>query len=140
MTRYPSEIQNVIDVLVHRFKWQVTLCGSRHTCNPVPEGSDWDFLVYIPHTISSEDMSHMIELGFYWEGSEHYKDAAQNFMSWRSDLNMNLILTTSLEFKQKHLLATAICKELNLMDKNHRIVLFQGILYGNFPTSEDIPL
>jgi hypothetical protein len=139
MTRYPSEIQRVIDDLVHRRRWQVTLCGSRHTCDPTPEGSDWDFLVYAPHTIGPDDMTYMTGLGFRWEGSEHYKDAAANFMSWRSDLNVNLILTTNLKFKQKHLLATAVCKELNLMNKSHRVMLFQAILYDNFPTSEGIP-
>lgn len=115
------------------FGCEVVPCGSQVTCNPPPVRSDHDYLVKIPSDDAkvAEFMGLATELGFDWEGSEHYQDAASVFMSWRSEANVNLIATRSDHFWNRHIAATAECKRLNLMDKADRIALFQLWLYGN---------
>lgn len=107
-------------------------CGSRVTCNPIPLGSDQDFLVVMSADNDAvRNVVMALELhGFKWEGSEHYQDAAGTFMSWRRD-DVNLIVTANQEFATRHRAATAVCKRLNLMNKPDRVALFQAVLYGN---------
>ena len=111
---------------------EITLAGSRVTCNPPPENSDYDFLVLIAD--SSDNKGLLVNTlggaGFEWEGdSIHYQGVLDNFMSWRQG-DVNLIVTSNPEFVAKHKVATALCKRLNLMDKKQRISVFQAILYG----------
>jgi hypothetical protein len=114
----------------------ITTCGSRVTCDPPPMDADRDFLVVAPSGIGA--VSTVVETlqkhGFTWEGdSEHYQNiAASDFMSWRRD-DVNLIVTASQEFARRHVAATGVCRLLNLMDKSHRVALFQAVLYGNAP-------
>jgi hypothetical protein len=97
--------------------------GSRVTCDPAPTDTDEDYLVY------TEDLSTLmgdcIEVGFTHEGSY----VGSEFHSLRSGIT-NLIITTKKEFYDKFILATHVCKTLNVLDKQHRIVVFQAILYG----------
>lgn len=109
-------------------------CGSRVTCNPAPQDTDADYLVQMLRTDTDTVGRVVNELsgaGFKWEGSEHYQDAAaSDFMSWRKD-DTNLIVTSNAEFANRHRVATALCKRLNLLVKADRIALFQAVLYGN---------
>jgi hypothetical protein len=97
--------------------------GSRVTCDPAPTDTDEDYLIY------TEDlptlMGDCIEQGFTNEGN--YADS--NFHSLRCG-PANLIVTERREFFDKFVLATHVCKTLNVLDKQHRIVVFQAILYG----------
>ena len=97
--------------------------GSRVTCNPAPKDTDEDYLVY------TDDLSTLIgdciEQGFLDEG--YYVDS--EFRSLRHGTT-NLIITTRKEFYDKFVLATHVCKTLNVLDKQDRIVVFQAILYG----------
>ena len=110
----------------------ITPCGSKVTCNPPPEGGDTDYLVLIEdnENVIRKAISILSEQKFFWEGSEHYQSAMGNFMSWRKD-DLNLIVTCNSTFAQKHKIASALCKKLNVMNKAHRIAIFQAILYGN---------
>ncbi len=112
---------------------EITPCGSRVTCsNPRPE-ADEDYLVFVPCEVTNEFMSTLAQAGFHWEGNVHYRDAAQTFMSWRNpDGNVNLIISQSAQFIADHKKATAVCKRLDVADKNDRIAVFQGLLYGNW--------
>jgi len=109
-------------------------CGSRITCNPPPIDTDADYLVQIVQN-DKDTIGRVVNAlsgsGFVWEGNEHYQDVADDFMSWRSDENVNLIVTKNVEFAARHRVATALCKRLNLKDKDDRIALFQAVLYGN---------
>jgi 4-hydroxyphenylpyruvate dioxygenase-like putative hemolysin len=97
--------------------------GSRVTCDPAPTDTDEDYLVY------TEDLSTLmgdcIEMGFTNEGSY----VGSEFHSLRQGTT-NLIITTRKEFYDKFVLATHVCKTLNVLDKQDRIVVFQAILYG----------
>jgi hypothetical protein len=106
-------------------------CGSRVTCDPPPADTDEDFLVKVKSDDKSvsEIVNNLIELGYQWEGGEHYQMAAETFMSWRRD-KINLIVTRSPVFATRHRAATSVCKRLNLQNKADRIALFQAVLYG----------
>lgn len=126
----------MIDEQLHKaleaFRCTVSPCGSRVTCDPQPAYSDWDYLVHAPdqRAVSAVVMDVLPKAGFNREGSEHYQNAAaDSFMSWRKD-DVNLIVTSNADFAAKHRVATALCKRLNLMDKQDRIALFQAVLYG----------
>jgi hypothetical protein len=97
--------------------------GSRVTCNPAPTDTDEDWLIYSENF--STFIGDCIERGFVDEGN--YADSA--FRSLRKNTN-NLIVTDRKEFYDKFILATHVCKTLNVLDKQHRIVVFQAILYG----------
>ena len=112
---------------------RVDPCGSRITCAPIPEGSDWDFLVEVPGEAElSQAVSAISDAEFIWEGSEHYqKIAAEGFMSFRSVENINLIVTANSAFAIRHRAATILCTRLNVLNKQDRIAIFQAVLYGN---------
>lgn len=110
--------------------------GSTVTCVPIPEGADNDILALI--TDPREFLPFIGECvqyyGFTFDGSE-VENSDQPTMSFVSlthpSDNTNLIITRSKEFATKFLVATHVCKTLNLLDKNHRILVFQAVLYGN---------
>lgn len=105
-------------------------CGSRVTCNPLPVDTDRDYLVQISHDYDVAGVvTRLCALGFEWEGSKHYRDAAGDFMSLRRD-DLNLIVTANAEFATRHRAATHVCKRLNLPNKQDRIAVFQAVLYG----------
>lgn len=128
--------QEIFDHLVN-LHCMVTPCGSRVTCDPAPTDTDEDYLLSV-HGIKKQNLSNVVVFlesnGFINESdSEHYQDQAEStFVSMRRD-EVNLIISTCPDFVKSHKLATAVCKELNLMDKHDRIVLFQAFLYGTAP-------
>lgn len=115
-------------------------CGSRVTCDPSPTDTDQDYLVQSKRDEASVAavVDALSEHGFQWEGGEHYQMAmSSDFMSWRKG-DVNFIVTSNPGFADRHRAATSVCKLLNLMDKKHRIALFQAVLYGNSMAGETI--
>jgi len=100
--------------------------GSRITCNPAPTDTDEDVLLL------TDDLSMLIadciEVGFTRDGDTG-TSYPEGFVSLRNG-TMNFIVTDDEEFYKKFMLATHVCKSLNLMEKNNRITVFQAILYG----------
>jgi len=100
--------------------------GSRVTCDPAPTDTDEDWLVY------TEDLATFlgdcVEYGFTNESNYIDKESHSNFFSLRNGRH-NLIVTNRREFYDKFILATHVCKSLNLLNKHNRIVVFQAILY-----------
>lgn len=113
---------------------EITPCGSRVTCNPPPQDTDADYLVFVePGDPLSKLTSHLGgDEGWHWEGAtEHYQNVVANtFMSFRKG-DENLIVTSSREFVRLHKIATHICTRLNVPTKADRIAVFQAVLYGN---------
>ena len=97
--------------------------GSRVTCVPAPTDTDEDVLIL------TDNLGIFVRrcntAGFKDTGS--YTGAA--FHSLRHG-EINLIITNEKEFYDKFMLATHVCKCLNVLDKQHRITVFQSILYG----------
>lgn len=98
--------------------------GSSVTCDPPVTNTDIDYVVYAPRNFlidAVENQGYSIG-GSFWEDNE--------FHSLKRE-RINLIVTQSLDFYSKFLLATDVAKELNLLKKQDRVTLFQAILYGN---------
>lgn len=108
--------------------------GSTYTCNPPPKDTDIDYLIFCTSEYVHYDIFHsLISEDYVLECGEHYQDAGDNtFYSLRKG-NVNYIVTKNKEFANKHILATEVCKKLNLMDKKDRILLFKAILYREAP-------
>lgn len=100
--------------------------GSRVTCNPPPTDTDEDVLLL------TNDLSMLIadciEVGFTRDG-DHKASYPTGFVSLRNG-TMNFIVTDDEEFYKKFMLATHVCKSLNVQAKLDRICVFQAILYG----------
>ena len=105
--------------------------GSRVTCVPAPTDTDEDVLLL------TDDLNMLIadciEVGFTRDG-DHTASYPTGFVSLRNG-TMNFIVTDDEEFFKKFMLATHVCKSLNLQAKLNRICVFQAILYG-----EEYPL
>jgi hypothetical protein len=101
--------------------------GSRITCNPAPTDTDEDVLLL------TDDLETLIgdciEVGFTRDGDTKASYPV-GFVSLRNG-SMNFIVTDDEEFYKKFMLATHVCKSLNLMEKQNRITVFQAIVYGN---------
>ena len=96
--------------------------GSRVTCVPAPTDTDEDVLILTDNL--GTFVRRCNKAGFKDTGS--YTGAA--FHSLRHG-EINLIITNEKEFYDKFMLATHVCKSLNVLDKQHRITVFQSILY-----------
>jgi len=97
--------------------------GSRVTCVPAPTDTDEDVLILTDDL--SKFVTGCVKAGFKETGSY----AGTAFVSLRQG-EVNLIITDEGEFYDKFMLATYVCKSLNVLDKQHRIIVFQSILYG----------
>jgi hypothetical protein len=97
--------------------------GSRVTCVPAPTDTDEDVLVLTDNVVKF--INSCTKAGFEETGSY----AGPAFYSLRQG-EVNLIITDEEEFYEKFMLATHVCKSLNVLDKQHRITVFQAILYG----------
>jgi len=105
---------------------RIEYVGSRVTCSPPPTDTDEDVLLL------TDDLETLIgdciEVGFTRDG-DHKASYPVGFVSLRSG-TMNFIVTDNEEFFEKFMLATHVCKSLNVMSKTDRICVFQAILYG----------
>jgi hypothetical protein len=103
--------------------------GSRVTCNPPPMDTDEDILILTSELYPL--IKKLKEAGY--KGGDVYFDtesgkATNNFYSLRVG-NINLIITGEKQFFDEFMLATHVCKTLNVMEKKDRITVFQAILY-----------
>ncbi len=100
----------------HAFEIHPT--GSRYICNPVPARSDYDIVVLVRGELPEECGP---------EPSEYPSD----FKSLRFG-EFNLIVTADAGFYDRFVQATMIAQNLNLVNRDDRVKLFQGILYKNY--------
>lgn len=117
---------------------EVEPCGSRVTCDPVPESADYDFLVLAPgFLLPGRAHKKIMAAGFTREGDTAYSVSHSIFASYRlhhsGEVETNLIVTSDATFAKNHRLATYICKTLNILDKPKRVAVFQAALYGKMP-------
>jgi len=109
--------------------------GSRITCSPPPTDTDEDVLLLTDNIDTL--IADCIEVGFRWDG-DVTKSYPDSFVSLRNG-TMNLIITDNEEFFKKFMLATHVCKSLNVTPKRNRITVFQAILYGKEYVEETLP-
>lgn len=110
--------------------------GSRVTCNPPPEDTDADYLCLIdrgPNAATFYNLLH--DNGFVNEsilptGEQKYGEMMREeddiFESWRKD-EVNIILTYSDSFFNKFMAASDVCRHLNLMNKEDRVMVFEAV-------------
>jgi len=118
--RFNPFIDNMIDM---------EFVGSRVTCNPPPKDTDEDILIYT-ETIAT--LIHDCKANGFVGGEVYFtpdSKTTSQFISLKQG-DINLIVTDNKDFYDKFLLATHVCKTLNVMEKQHRITVFQAILYG----------
>lgn len=118
--------------------------GSRVSCNPPPTNTDCDILCLINITdvwhfnSESQKSGWVTESNAYDNLADFNNVQAQQFWSFRKD-DINLIVTSSIEFYDKFMFATKIATNLNLKKKIDRIILFQAILYGKVGDGQTQP-
>ena len=109
--------------------------GSRITCNPPPKDTDEDVLLLTDDL--NTFIGDCIEVGFTRDGDATASYPTE-FVSLRNG-TMNFIITDTEEFFKKFMLATHVCKSLNVLLKAHRICVFQAILYGKEFETQEVP-
>jgi hypothetical protein len=111
--------------------------GSRVTCDPPPMDTDEDYLVLVKD--SKVAVAGLKAIGFEYSSTpeqiEKYEQLNQSaqwkFTSlWFGDINY--IVTDSQFFFERFLTATYVCKTLNLLKKEDRIMVFEAIRGGTF--------
>ena len=129
MILIPPEVEIFRDLVI-----DLRAVGSRVTCNPAPQDTDADFLVLLNKN-SSFFFQKLEEEGYVQAGSI-IQDALnrlpheERFYSF-SNKPINIIATQSTKFFYRFMAATHVAKQLNLLNKEDRIMLFQAVLYGN---------
>lgn len=123
----------------------VSPTGSRYTCFPPVENTDADFLVEsINHNEASELVEELQALG--WTLPEQRLEAQQKIDDYgelqgasrsyplkREGSVVNLIVTGDPDFARRWRGATEVCKRLNLMSRDDRIMIHRAIRDGKFP-------
>ena len=107
----------------------VEYVGSRVTCSPPPTDTDEDVLLLCDNITRLQD--ECVRDGYTRDGDEKYlipEGEVCLFTSLRKG-NINIIATESKDFFDKFMLATKVCKKLNVMKKIDRVTVFQAILY-----------
>lgn len=106
--------------------------GSRATCSPPPTDTDEDFAVLVPNM--NEAVKHLIEMGFETETDPEkfaeYARMGREIGSCFSSLrfgDVNYIVTDNIFFFERFLTGAYICRMLNLMDKEQRIIVHAAI-------------
>ncbi len=118
---------------LEEFVEKVEPTGSRVICNPPPMDTDEDFLVKLKPNVSLKFFEQQMQFeGFEGSSGDMYDLDETIFVSLRKE-ETNLIVTTNQEFFDKMVLATAVAKRLNVMEKKNRIMLFNAIVRGEAP-------
>jgi hypothetical protein len=118
--------------------------GSRFNCDPPVMNTDQDYLVYCTSNFddvlvaagyqrASLDLSTAPLQAMVQQHSVPKKGGKpdETFVSWRRG-DINLIVTQSRKFFLKHKVAGFVCKNLNLLSKDDRIMVYHAIMYGEF--------
>ena len=124
---------------------QIVPTGSYFNCSPPVTSTDRDYLILSYFNIEAK----LIEAGYVQTDSDPTKPksttnsipAAKNgkdsllFTSWRRG-NINIILTRDTDHFNKHKIAGYVCKRLNLMKKEDRIMIYDAIMAGVYQQPE----
>lgn len=106
--------------------------GSRVTCDPPPMDTDRDFLIFVKQIDFNNLVFQLFKDDFEIGGSRVYRRGLTEddfaFQSYTKG-DINLIVTASPKFFDKFIKATNIARDLNLLNKQDRIDLFQEVLY-----------
>lgn len=102
-------------------KWYPT--GSRFICTPPPMDTDNDTVILV-HSLAKAEA---LLLADEWKVCDDEEYEPGEFRAYRRD-DENYIVTDSIGFFTRYVLATNAAKELNLLNKEDRVKLFIEIL------------
>ena len=118
--------------------------GSRFICEPAPKDTDEDYLVFLSDESKRQEfIDGLTDLGFEWDHGEEYDGPdgpGDSAFSSYSKGELNLIITSDETFATRHRAATHVCKSLNLLKKDERVMVFQAVLYANQHSVAEIDL
>lgn len=129
-----KQIISILDAYVYRHPWADGLggdrawrfVGSQITVYPPPEGdTDLDILVPDDATLIN---SLIDQAGFVPDSNPNYGELGE-FTSYRKG-KINIIVAHDENFYRKFLLATEVCKALNLPEKTDRVLVHTAIMQG----------
>lgn len=125
------------------FGCRIRACGSKVTNTPPPPGADNDFIVLVPEAVFLPlDHYLLTEAGYDLESERDSYMIAEApgenaFASYRKEGptgekadSINLLLVTDPAFYERHAVATALLRRLNLPSKDDRIAVSYAVLYG----------
>lgn len=113
----------------HLFR-KVEPIGSRVVCNPAPTNTDADYVCLAAGFSGSETLLKALEaLGYTSDLGPTY--ANEPFRSFRKG-EVNLIVTHHSDFFDRTMLATQVCKKLNLLNKGDRVMVFRAVRDGKW--------
>lgn len=102
---------------------QVAQTGSSYTCNPPVTDTDIDFVIYSQDWDKLHDWC---EKNAFKTNFEDYE--LEEFRSYKRGI-INLIVTNDATFYRRFVKATELAKQLNLLDKQQRIDIFDFVMY-----------
>lgn len=97
--------------------------GSSYICNPPVTNTDIDFVI---HSDNWDVLHNWAEQNGFKTNFEDY--AIDEFRSYKRGV-INLIVTNDPIFYKRFVKATEVAKNLNLLDKQQRIDLFDFVMY-----------
>ena len=103
--------------------------GSREICSPAPYDTDVDFVALDLIGFKFEGMGFELTTDQKEGNNASYGDG--DFETYRQG-EVNLIVVHDWADFKAWKAATAAAKQMNITDKEKRIALFQGVLYGNW--------
>ena len=97
--------------------------GSSYICNPPVVDTDIDFVVCSPNW---DKLHTWLEQNGFVTNFEDYE--IEDFRSYKRGI-INLIVTDDPIFYKRFVKATEVAKNLNLLDKQQRVTLFNFVMY-----------
>lgn len=118
---------------LQKFVRRSALVGSRVTCNPPPPDTDQDVLVLVndggEFSSRTKEVDGLTRAGSFNLPKRERKQRAP-FISVKSG-EIDFIVTDDAEFFDRFLAASAVCKRLNLLDKEDRVAVFHAVLFAD---------
>jgi hypothetical protein len=103
-------------------------CGSRVTCDPAPTDTDEDWLLTVASTLLAVEVGKwLVSYGWVKEGTTARYSNDKDFISYRAG-ELNFIVTSNPEFSKNFKLATGVCKQMNILEKEDRRNIFEAIM------------
>jgi len=121
--------------ILNKFDCATFPTGSRFICDPPVMNTDEDTVVFVDVLLRSSLDRELREYGFKVPYGREYDALKNDFTSYKKD-EVNLIVTWKQEFYNKYVHATLCAKRLNLIRKEDRIKLFEGMIYERYGDME----
>jgi len=139
VSEFPTLFGEVILSEYSHISVAVIPTGSRYNCSPPVRNTDEDYLIY-PSGSFGTFLKFLMDIG-YKEAVDRNTTSlpksgcAADFRSFKKG-KINLIVTHSSAYFNNHRTAGYVCKKLNLLDKEDRILVYEAVLYGKYVGEE----